>query len=208
MQLSNAYPSNSATSTEQPHLPPEINGTYLTKEEVLAIPNLFIWNSQHRKYLEGKTSYFRPTSQGTWGFSCILLAVGPFAFIGFLGLWKSILDQRPDELIAGVVVLLLCFPVIPIALWLMARGSLLGRKGRLLRGIVISSHWEERPSGDSNINYVLHLKVKFVTPYGQQITDKKEHNFGYRIGMKCQPAPAPGTPVAVLYVNDQKFGVC
>lgn len=70
----------------------------------------------------------------------------------------------------------------------------LGRDGTLLRGVVTAY----KTSTDSDNDLWVELTYSFLTPQGQQLSGVAKN---INNALRTTPAPPPGTPVAVLYLN-------
>jgi hypothetical protein len=90
------------------------------------------------------------------------------------------------------------------------RAKRLFEEGRALRGRVVRFAGFDRPvppsswEGTGSCLYAVALEYSFRTPEGREVV-RKESRFAE--DLKGQPLPVPGTPVLVMYLDDEHYEV-
>jgi hypothetical protein len=95
-------------------------------------------------------------------------------------------------LITSVIMFVLLRPVV--------RDRWLARNGRILEGKVVKS--SGRLAGSKRRYYRLTVQYRFISPSGTVLSGKQGAR---RDDLRHSPLPGPGTPVAVLYVDDRHY---
>jgi hypothetical protein len=108
-------------------------------------------------------------------------------------------DRHWLSMATGVAAVCLLAALVFLVLALVIRRRLrLLRRGQVLSGKLLSC----RGATDSENDFCLHATFNFVTPADRIIQGKQTV---CRNDMKDQALPQPGTPIAVLYLNDGNF---
>jgi hypothetical protein len=111
------------------------------------------------------------------------------------GEFKDDTEKNRDTLVLAIAVPI-CLGIALLIFMNNQTNQKLANEGQLLRGQVVSAVGRRGSKNTYNVT----LKYDFTTPNGKQITKQQVQN---RPDLRNGPLPSPGTPVAVLYVNDK-----
>ncbi len=197
---------------------PSLTGEFVSGPQLLAMPDLFILAKDHRRFLEGKMTYFRPVSlkrgaaRLTVSRGCssrvwsVLVSV-PMVVVGVGLLWWGATQGVGVEtrLWGGGLIV---FAIVAFFLFAAtnATGRRLGHDGHLLCGQIVAAAWIEDPSAEYKDEYALQVQYVFQPPTGPSITDTAVYAQG-RVNIKRDAPPVVGRPVAVLYVSEHLFAL-
>jgi hypothetical protein len=116
--------------------------------------------------------------------------------------WSHVIFGSPIILLCAIplfsIIVLLGAGSIVIEFQARYQYRLLRRQGILLYGEVVTAEYEKNQSGSRNY-YILKIRTEFETPDGRilkRVFEGKTENFISRV------LPQPGTPVKLLYAND------
>jgi hypothetical protein len=83
------------------------------------------------------------------------------------------------------------------------------REGQVLPGMLVACEGQEQTASEASLGetaraYAVTVDHRFTTPMGKEITDTAAHN---RRDLRHTELPAPGTPLRVLYLDDQNYAL-
>lgn len=190
----------------------------------MSMPQPFILNPQNQPFVDGRAP--RPAAVtanksialpvvGLFWASIGGLCCGWYAMMGFVGMVMDVLGPDPGLVAQGAALMLLVLYSVVLGgsiLWLIflivsrmnLRESLM-QQGRLIHGTVVwckgKVHFSE---GQSSDYYHVTVTYEFQSPTGQSLWNR---GVEVRDDLRGQPLPKPGTPVLVLYLDDQNYAL-
>jgi hypothetical protein len=105
--------------------------------------------------------------------------------------------DRNENIGIMVISVPICLIIGAYCLWVDGKNRRISR-GQLLPGQILRAEGKRGSKG----SYTVSIDFGFTNPYGQQLIKKQSKN---RPDLRNTPLPAVGTPVAVLYVDDNFF---
>lgn len=161
----------------------------------MEMKQIYVLNQDYGPVADGQEPY-----KVRWGYLVILAIVIVVFVPSFCGF--------PLFIVVGIMPLGEVFLyLVPIVIWvivlvpitlLFAREYMLKEQGELIHGQI-----QTCDVSGSDGSYWLKIQYSFVTPSGKEITKKTSHSVKHLEGT----VPDPGTPVAILYVNDMVYKV-
>jgi hypothetical protein len=109
-------------------------------------------------------------------------------------------SERNKVLLFGLGWLGIAFIGLSAAIWKMREQRLWVQKSRIMQGIVCESQGHQ--AGEKLRYFKLTIRYRFVSPSGIELFGRQSEA---RDDLAYQALPKPGTPVAVLYLDDKHY---
>lgn len=181
-----------ARTLSQPHVPPN--------PELAALPDLFLFNPANRAYVDGQSQPYVGYIGWSPGFTfCLALTLFLLTTITCF-----VLMTTPSEAAHYFILPALTFLVALGFHWRAARIRRVASEGRLLIGTVTDSRAEKKSDEDGEY-FKVFLWYQFRTPNGRLLWGKKATWVPPETIKYFRPNV--GTPLAVLYMNDNLYEV-
>lgn len=170
---------------------------------------LFIVYPGNEKYLTGEQPVTQQARIVKWSWGCGVVVIlgctgiSGLVFVNFLGT-------------VGILLSTFLLALLGIGLvWIQRKLNQtawvrLSRHGRIIGGTLVEAKWvvHEHKDSDESVSHStqLHVDYRLVSPESRKELLGKVPGI-FRHDLEGQPLPPPGTPVAILYLNDETYDV-